>query len=350
MSVKGYKVFNPDWTCRGFQYEVGKTYKHEGKIGLCEAGFHFCKALSNCFRYYPFQATNKVAEVEAIGEVITDEHKCVTNEIVIIKELSWYEVLDLANSGNCNSGGYNSGNCNSGNYNSGNWNSGHRNSGNFNSGNCNSGNYNSGYRNSGNCDSGNCNSGNYNSGNYNSGNYNSGNFNSGDYNSGDYNSGNCNSGNWNSGYRNSGNFNSGNRNSGDYNSGNYNSGNYNSGNYNSGYFNTINQPLYIFNKPVNMNRHDFYDLPGIIVINSKLRGESNKWVDEKYMTNEEKEAHPDYKITGGYLKTAEYKESWASMWRKLTEEEKEEVKNIPNFDPEVFKEITGIDVNEQEKG
>ena len=28
MSIKGYKVFNPDWTCRDFQYEVGKTFKH----------------------------------------------------------------------------------------------------------------------------------------------------------------------------------------------------------------------------------------------------------------------------------------------------------------------------------
>lgn len=25
--VKGYKVFNPDWTCRGFQYEVGKIFE-----------------------------------------------------------------------------------------------------------------------------------------------------------------------------------------------------------------------------------------------------------------------------------------------------------------------------------
>ena len=29
--VRGFKVFNPDWTCRGFQYEVGKTYEMEGE-------------------------------------------------------------------------------------------------------------------------------------------------------------------------------------------------------------------------------------------------------------------------------------------------------------------------------
>lgn len=35
--IKGYKVFNPDWTCRGFQYEVGKTFKHDGNIKMCGA-------------------------------------------------------------------------------------------------------------------------------------------------------------------------------------------------------------------------------------------------------------------------------------------------------------------------
>lgn len=69
MSIKGYKVFNPDWTCRGFQYEVGKTYKHEGDIGLCKAGFHFCQKIADCFSYYDFNNKNKVAEVEAIGLV-----------------------------------------------------------------------------------------------------------------------------------------------------------------------------------------------------------------------------------------------------------------------------------------
>ena len=41
--IKGFKVFNSNWTCRNFQYKVGKTYKYYGDIGVCRAGFHFCK-------------------------------------------------------------------------------------------------------------------------------------------------------------------------------------------------------------------------------------------------------------------------------------------------------------------
>ena len=38
--MKGYKGFDKDLSCRGFQYEIGKTYECEGKITLCENGFH----------------------------------------------------------------------------------------------------------------------------------------------------------------------------------------------------------------------------------------------------------------------------------------------------------------------
>ena len=148
--MKGYKVFNSDWTCRGFQYEVGKTYEHEGEISPCNSGFHFCKRAVDCFNYYPFNSNNRVAEVEALGEIKTDGNKSVTNKIKIVRELSWHEVLELVNTGRDNTGKKNTGNYNSGNYNSGNWNSGDWNSGNCNSGDCNSGNYNSGNHNSGN--------------------------------------------------------------------------------------------------------------------------------------------------------------------------------------------------------
>ena len=149
--LKGFKVFNPDWTCRGFQYEVGKTYEENVNPRVCKRGFHFCTKASDCFNYYRFDPNNKVAEVEALGDVDThsDNSKYSTNKLHIIREVSWQEVLELVNlgkdcTGNRNSGDYNSGDCNHGNHNSGNHNSGDWNSGNHNSGNWNSGNWNSG--------------------------------------------------------------------------------------------------------------------------------------------------------------------------------------------------------------
>ena len=117
--MKGYKVFNPDFTCRGFQYEVGKTYKTDGRPILCCNGFHFCEKVADCFSYYSFDPRNKVAEVEALGEVVTaeDEGKSCTDEIKIVREVSWEEMLTLANSGKGNTGRNNSGNRNSGDWN-----------------------------------------------------------------------------------------------------------------------------------------------------------------------------------------------------------------------------------------
>ena len=139
--MKGYKVFNPDWTCRGYQFEVGKTFTEDVTPVCCNSGFHFCTKISDCFNYYTFNSDNKVAEVEALGEIDTnnDDSKCSTNKIHIIREITWHEVLDLVNLGKActgfrNSGNRNSGDCNSGNYNSGDWNSGDCNSGNYNSG------------------------------------------------------------------------------------------------------------------------------------------------------------------------------------------------------------------------
>ena len=159
--MKGYKVFNSDWTCRGYQYEIGKTYEIAESPKCCKVGFHFCEKLVDCFNYYSFDPNNKVAEIEAIGEIHFDDtnSKCCTNKIVILKELKWSEVLDMCNtgkgnSGKCNSGTYNSGYHNSGNYNTGNDNTGNDNTGDYNTGNCNSGDYNSGYHNSGNYNTG----------------------------------------------------------------------------------------------------------------------------------------------------------------------------------------------------
>ena len=124
--MKGYKVFNEDWTCRDFKYEVGKTYEMEESPQCCGRGFHFCTNLADCFNYYGFNTNNKVAEVEALGEIDkdNDDTKHCTNKIKIVREIAWEEVLTLCNSGDCNSGNRNSGDWNSGNRNSGNRNSG----------------------------------------------------------------------------------------------------------------------------------------------------------------------------------------------------------------------------------
>lgn len=112
--MKGYKVFNPDWTCRGFQYKVGETYTHEGDIDACKSGFHFCRRAADCFNYYSFDSKNKVAEVEAIGVVKTDGNKSVTDKITIVREVEWQELLTIVNTGNRNTGNWNAGDWNAG--------------------------------------------------------------------------------------------------------------------------------------------------------------------------------------------------------------------------------------------
>ena len=147
--VKGFKVFNSDWTCRNFQYKVGQTFEHKGNIEMCGNGFHFCQKASDCFDYYNFNSNNKVAEVEAIGLVETEGNKSVTDRIVIVREVPWSELLTIVNAGKdctglCNTGDRNTGDCNTGNWNTGNWNTGYRNTGYRNTGN-----WNTGYRNTG---------------------------------------------------------------------------------------------------------------------------------------------------------------------------------------------------------
>ena len=64
--MKAYKGFNKDMTCRGFQFEEGKTYEHEGDAKLCESGFHACEDPLDIFEYYP-AANSEFHEVELDG-------------------------------------------------------------------------------------------------------------------------------------------------------------------------------------------------------------------------------------------------------------------------------------------
>lgn len=237
--MKGYKVFNKDWTCRGFQYEVGKTYEMKEDPVCCRRGFHFCERLVDCFNYYIFNSENKVAEVEALGEIDKADNKSCTNKIKIVRELTWHEVLDLVNAGKDNTGKSNTG---------------------------------------------------------------------------------------------------------DWNTGNKNTGDWNSVDFSTGCFNTKEEKIRLFNKRSKWTYRDWRcssardlmcDCPCIKTI----------WISEKYMTDSEKEENPAWECTGGYLKTVEAtdeeKQEW---WDNLDDEEREEVVSLPNFDKDIFKKITGIEV------
>ena len=273
--MKGYKVFNSDWTCRGFQFEVGKVFEEDVTPVCCDKGFHFCTKASDCFSYYDFDPNNKVAEVEALGEIDSNDEdsKCCTNKIKIVREINWQEVLELVNLGKACTGL-----CNSGDYNSGNRNSGNRNSGDYNSGN-----------------------------------------------------------------RNSGDYNSGNRNSGDYNSGDWNSGDWNKTCFSNGCFNTESPKIYLFNKPSNWNYSDWLNSDARYIL---MNCPSNvlSWIWEDDMTDEEKEQHPEYSVTGGFLKHIEEETGRQMWWDGLSDVQKDSVMQLPNFDKDIFKEITGISI------
>ena len=314
--VKGYKVFNPDWTCRGFQYEVGKTFEEDVTPKCCEAGFHFCTKAIDCFCYYSFDPNNKVAEVLALGDVDSQSTntKCSTNKIQIIREISWQELLDIVNIGkSCTGFG------NTGDRNTGHWNTGNRNVGNYNTGNRNVGNYNTGH--------------------WNTGNRNVGNYNTGDWNTGDRNTGDRNTGHWNTGNRNVGNYNTGNRNVG-----NRNTGDWNVTDASSGCFCTKAQDILIFDKPSNWTVEYWWNSDARYLLN-KIPKNVVEWIYESDMTDEEKEKNPTYKTTGGYLKVFDESESAQIWWDGLSNKNKEIIKSIPNFDAEKFEKCTGIKVD-----
>ena len=254
--MKGYKVFKNDWTCRGFQYAVGETYEMEDEPSCCNRGFHFCGKLIDCFNYYDFDSENKVAEIKALGAIDDDgnKEKYCTNKIKIVRELSWYEVLDIVNTGKDNTGKENTGNRNTGNRNTGDWNTGNRNTGD--------------------------------------------------------------------------------RNTGDW----------NTVDSSTGCFNTLFDNIKLFNKPSNWTYYNWLSSYAKAVM-CDCPCTKTIWIDSDEMIDSEKEENPTWECTGGYLKTITVtnrdKQAW---WDNLDDSDKESVMSLPNFDKDIFKEITGIEV------
>ena len=276
MYIKG---FDKDLRCRGMQFEVGKEYSTgaaDADISLCtNTVFHFCDSLRKVHTYYSVtpKEDNRFCEIEVLGALVSDDTKCGSNRIRIVREILGDELNIMRGLTNGNAGIFNSGDWNSGNRNSGDWNSGY-----------------------------------------------------------------WNSGDWNSGY-----YNSGNRNSGDWNS-----GDWNSCNHSSGCFNVKSNKIYFFDKPSNWTYQDWSS--SVAKRTMDCVPSNLVWVEFDQMTDEEKESYPAAKATGGYLRKipddelAVIRNEW---WARLPPDKKDEILKLPNFDKEIFKEITMIDVSNE---
>lgn len=70
-TIKGYKGFDKDLKCRGFQYEAGKEYLTD-KAVACNTGFHYCENPLDVLDFYaPCDDTgtpNRFCEVEGSGD------------------------------------------------------------------------------------------------------------------------------------------------------------------------------------------------------------------------------------------------------------------------------------------
>lgn len=243
--VKGFKVFNPDWTCRNKAYTCPGKFEEDVTPSVCDEGMHFCKKAADCFNYYRFDPENKVAEVVAYGTVAEDGDKCCTDKLEIVREIPWAELLEIVNTGKGCAGLCNSGDCNSGNRNSGD----------------------------------------------------------------------CNSGDW------------------------------NKCSFSNGCFNTTSPKIYLFNKPSEWTYEDWLNSEARYLLN-QIPGDVLEYIWLSDMTDEEKAAHPEAETTGGYLKILDNSECAVIWWRGLSDRQKAIITAIPNFDKAIFKEITGIDVDE----
>ena len=267
----GYKATDMDGCCRGFNFEVGKTYTKDTKkedLRCCtDTGFHFCRELWAIERESNYKLSeSRLFEVIA-GDVVRDGDKYCTNSITILREIEGEEKLSLINTGYRNTGNRNAGNCNTGDYNTGDYNTGYRNAGDYNTGDCNTGDYNTGYRNAGNC----------------------------------------------------------------------NTGNWNTGDCNTGYFNTNEPFVRMFNKDTNIKRDDL-SFPSFLYFDLTV------WVSHDTATDEEKKAHKqEIEVCGGFLKELDYKEAFRISWNKASLEEHKKLFDLPNWNNEIFKKISGID-------
>ena len=99
----------------------------------------------------------------------------------------------------------------------------------------------------------------------------------------------------------------------------------------------------MFNKPSDWTYRDWLNSDARYLLDQMPRTVVD-WIWSGTMTDEEKEQHPEYEIVGGYLKILDESGREQSWWNGLSDMSKNIIKSIPNFNAEIFKECTGIEV------
>lgn len=94
--VIAYKGFDKDLSCRGFKFEVGKSYVHNGDIKVCESGFHACENPLDVLLYYGLGSGNRFAVVELSGEAKKEDEKTCASNITIKAELDLKNFIKAA--------------------------------------------------------------------------------------------------------------------------------------------------------------------------------------------------------------------------------------------------------------
>ena len=87
MGMTMYKGFDKDLKCRGYQYEEGKEYVHEGEVKACEGGFHACENPFDVFDFYAPNEFHRFCEVEGSGKEDKQDKKSSFEKIKIVAEI-----------------------------------------------------------------------------------------------------------------------------------------------------------------------------------------------------------------------------------------------------------------------
>ncbi|MDQ5902965.1 MAG: hypothetical protein QG672_552, partial [Pseudomonadota bacterium] len=92
--IRAYKAFDQNLQCRGFQFEVGQTYEHDGPVKACESGFHACENPLDVWSYYPIDSRYAVVELGGDVSRHDDDSKIAAARITISAEIALPQIIN----------------------------------------------------------------------------------------------------------------------------------------------------------------------------------------------------------------------------------------------------------------